>query len=117
MVEYTVRYETVDDKGETRRQRNARFKTETPATPLTPEVGRYLLNWFWQLSRKRRPGPEPLTWTDIDSWARMTHTPIEPHEVQALMRIDDVWMKAAATELDSSRPKPQAPKASKYAKR
>lgn len=33
-------------------------------------------------------GPAPVTYLDIEAWARLTDRRLEPHEVQALTEID-----------------------------
>jgi len=37
-------------------------------------------------------GPEPLGWSDIDAWARLTGSLPRPGEIGALLRLDRVWL-------------------------
>lgn len=59
--------------------------------PEFPEVLRYLWEWFTELERARSVGPHgvnPMSYQDIDAWARLLRRPVLPHEVSALMRLD-----------------------------
>lgn len=66
----------------------ARAALEGPPAP--PEL-EYLLGWAIELGEGRRygmNGPEPISYTDIDAWARLTGRAPAPHEVQALVLLD-----------------------------
>ncbi|MBA3891944.1 MAG: hypothetical protein H0X64_15600 [Gemmatimonadaceae bacterium] len=56
-----------------------------------PEPVEYLLEWFRELAATRRvgmTGTEPLSYADIDAWARQTRRTPTSEEVQALIRLD-----------------------------
>jgi hypothetical protein len=58
-----------------------------------PEPLEYLLGWFRELARTRRPGMagiEPLGYVDVDAWARLTGRTPTPEEVEALLSLDAV---------------------------
>lgn len=92
-----TRYDMPNEKGETRRQRNTRFRQASP--PLrVPANGRHVWDWFWQLSARRRSGPESLSYAEIESWARMTATPVRPEEVDMLTAMDDAYVTEVRKE-------------------
>lgn len=86
-----------NDDGETRRQRNLKFGQPVPALVIPPN-GQHVWHWFWSLSNRRRNGPEPLSYSDVGEWQRLTHTPIRPEEVEMLMRMDDAYLTEVRKE-------------------
>lgn len=98
-VEYAVRYETPDENGETRRQRNARFNAPTPDEPEIPDSAEHLCAWFWVLSARRGQGPSALTYAEIGAWARLMGERPTVEEVRILMAMDDTWMTAMNGEI------------------
>ena len=98
-----VRYTTPDEKGENRRQRNARFAAAADQPDPTPEIdvpaeGSHLWEWFWTLSRRRRGGPEAITYSEVADWQRLTGTAVRPEEIQVLMRMDDAFLSQVGEE-------------------
>ncbi len=63
-----------------------------------PEAGAHLWDWFWELSKRRRSGPEPLTFGEIGEWGRLTGTAVRPEEVSILLRMDDAFIAQAREE-------------------
>ena len=62
---------------------------------LPPEGSGILWRAFLALSRTRSTGangPNAITFTEIEAWSRLTRTPLEPHHVETLMAMDEVWM-------------------------
>ena len=59
-----------DSNGETRRTRNERFGEPSPEVRV-PERGAHIWDWFWQLSARRKSGPEALTFADVGEWTRL----------------------------------------------
>jgi hypothetical protein len=56
-----------------------------------PVALRYIYEWWGELHQARRMGAhglDPITYQDVDAWARLTDRMPEPHEVHALMRLD-----------------------------
>jgi hypothetical protein len=39
-------------------------------------------------------GPEPIRYIDIEAWSRLTGRILRPHEVQALLMIDQAYLAA-----------------------
>ena len=59
-----------------------------------PRAGTFLLSWFHELSRARVYSgdiPQPISYHDIKVWSEMTGTTIKPHQVQALIELDEVY--------------------------
>ena len=59
--------------------------------PECPEALEYLLGWAYTLHGRSgisEVGVAPLSYAEVDAWARRTRTDIEPWEVEALMAID-----------------------------
>ena len=58
-----------------------------------------VLGWFFQLHRRRgvgMHGEQPVSWTDMDAWSRMTgHQPTRD-ELQLLERCDMAYFAAKA---------------------
>jgi hypothetical protein len=98
----TVRYDMADDKGETRRERNRRFGKQTPEVRIPDQAG-HVWSWFWELSARRRSGPESLTYGEISNWTRITCRDVLPVEVSMLMAMDDAYLRAVREEQQAAR--------------
>lgn len=60
--------------------------------PEPPLAGQHLWDWFWQLDAARgggMSGPLPLTFPDIQAWAKLLRLDVEPWEVVALRAMDN----------------------------
>lgn len=57
--------------------------------PDCPEELQYLKNWFFELYR----GSKDITFSEIESWARLTATPIDPWEVNLLVELGQMLNK------------------------
>lgn len=66
---------------------------------VLPSEGAHLWEWFWTVSRRRRTGPEAITYSDLDAWRRLTRTPVLPEEIEILMRMDDAFLTEVREEL------------------
>lgn len=80
-----------DEKGETRRERNTKFGHPSPDYEI-PDQADHVWDWFWELSARRRSGPEALTFAEVGEWQRLTGTAIRPEEVEMIMRMDDAFL-------------------------
>lgn len=72
--------------------------------PPEPVELKYLLDMFNSLERGRRfgmNGPEPFTWENIESWARLFDEDLEPHEVDALKLLELVSLAAQQKRTES----------------
>lgn len=86
-----------DAAGETRRDRNTKFGVESPDIDVPPE-GEHLWEWFWQVSRRRRTGPEAISYTEVGEWQRLTDTAVLPEELDLLMLMDDAFLAEVRKE-------------------
>jgi hypothetical protein len=53
---------------------------------------------FITLSNSRTQGfsgPNPITYEQIKAWKELTETPVEPREIEAIKRVDTVYMRVA----------------------
>jgi len=91
-----------DEKGETRRQRNARFGESTPEVQI-PEGAEHVWEWFWELSARRRSGPEAMTFADVGEWQRLMCLDLLPQEVGMLMAMDDQYLAAVREDQAAAR--------------
>lgn len=63
--------------------------------PPFPESGGYLWEWFWDLSAGRRGSPgsaDPLTWAEMDAWARLRRLRPAPFEIDILRALDRAFL-------------------------
>jgi hypothetical protein len=66
--------------------------------PPFPEPIRTLWNKFLSLHEGRTygiNGVNPISYTDMDAWMRVTGNRLDQWEVEAVMRIDKAWLKAS----------------------
>lgn len=69
--------------------------------PDVPENGEYLWAWFQELSSGRGNngfGVLPLSWADMDAWARLTGNQPEPWETAILRNMDDTFLAVCHEE-------------------
>lgn len=67
------------------------------STPV-PEPDRLLFGWFADLCRTRTyhaAGPHPISYAEIESYARLMRWPLEPCHVEMIRELDAVWMTHA----------------------
>lgn len=102
---------TVPEGGATVRQKAENIARQTGRLPRGfegPEMPlelTYLWRWFQELSATRGSngfGPNPITYTEIDTWARLTGTIIRPMEVRLIMTLDGLF-RIAVSEASEQR--------------
>ena len=67
--------------------------------PEVPFAGEHPWAWFWEMAEARTSNGFcllPLSWADIEAWARLTATPLSPYEVMTLRRMDAAYLSAHA---------------------
>jgi hypothetical protein len=66
---------------------------ELQSLPELPECAAHVWAWFSELSGRRTVGMamNPITWPDIDAWARLKGVTLKQWEMDALTGIDDVF--------------------------
>lgn len=65
--------------------------------PEMPESLRYIWVWWGELQNARRVGPhglDPITYVDVQAWARLMDRRPTSYEVDALMRLDRAMLTA-----------------------
>lgn len=92
-VRYHIRYNSQDENGETRAERNARFDRAdlTPPEPEVPWQFEHVWSWFWEISGQRASGVDgagPIAWRDIADWSRLTGNELQPEELRMLIDMD-----------------------------
>jgi hypothetical protein len=60
--------------------------------PPQPRQLYYLYEWFNEISRGRQQ-VAALAWTEIDAWCRISHTELEPWEIDVILTLDRVWLQ------------------------
>lgn len=100
-----VRYDMADSKGETRRERNTRFKWPSPVA-VVDDDNRYLLSIYWRMNRFKGSGfagPLPLTPGMVTEWTETFRTPLSLDEIEVLMKLDDEFNKTYYAEYVSKK--------------
>jgi len=63
--------------------------------PALPAACAYVWTWFCELHAARgyhQAGPNPISYAELDAWARLTGRRLTPWEVAALRTLDQAWM-------------------------
>lgn len=101
-VRVRVRYDQPNEKGQTRRERNDDFGENSP-TWIVPLSGRYLWNWFYELSnslRRVRDGVcEPIPPSEFLAWKAATRNIVYPGEYDILRAMDAAFCAEMNQEL------------------
>jgi hypothetical protein len=102
-----VRYDTPDENGQTRRERNEAFEVESPALEI-PEVLRYVWEWYFEASdgmaRRVRDGVcERISWAEWQAWEALTGHAPRDHERAILRAIDRAYCAEMNRELSAYR--------------
>jgi len=64
--------------------------------PDLPELFADLWEGFIELDRARGHGPSPLSYSDIESWARLTGRRLSTLELALLIELDRLWFVVRA---------------------
>lgn len=67
-------------------------------TPPVPEGMGYLLGLYWECKRSA----EPIAWSEIESWMRVTGRELEHSELQLLVSLDNVYVQASREPVSES---------------
>lgn len=109
-VKTAVRYDIKRDYGgkqkETRREYNVRFSQHPGPEVDPPDAALHVWNWFWRLNSRRaygEAGPLPLTYTEVQSWSRLTRSEVRPDEVEMIIAMDDAYLSETAEESEAMR--------------
>lgn len=64
--------------------------------PVMPEAGVLLWNLFMEISASRTyhaAGPHPISFAEIEAYARLNRWPLQPHHVAIIRAMDDTWLE------------------------
>ncbi|MDR6101025.1 hypothetical protein QE369_001203 [Agrobacterium larrymoorei] len=70
------------------------------AVPRLPAGSELLWRWFADLNRGRTfglAGPDPLQYTQIEAYARLTRWPLEQRHISVLMQMDATYLRFHAS--------------------
>jgi len=73
--------------------------------PIVPEAGRLLWRFFVEMSAARSyhmGGPNPISWVEIQAWARVRRWPVSDTHISILRAMDDAWLEYAARKAKQS---------------
>jgi hypothetical protein len=65
-----------------------------------PDAGRLAWRWFNDLCRTRTSngyGPNPISFAEIEAYARLYRWPLEPRHVELILDMDRTWLEWART--------------------
>lgn len=81
--------------------------------PDIPEEGESLWEAFWSLNRRRPQGmngPQPLSFSEISVWARLTGEMLLREEISIITSMDDAYLDALVKERDAQQAANERPK-------
>lgn len=73
--------------------------------PVVPEAGVLLWNLFMEISASRTyhaAGPNPISYAEIEAYARLHRWPLAPHHVASIRALDDAWLEHAYRKQDAA---------------
>ena len=100
--EWNFKLSKADQNGVTEREHLEQVERQTGKTPEPligpdfPQELSYIWSVFLHLSNARSvgfSGPNPLSYQEIKAWMEVTDNNLEPWEVEAIKRLDNVYMK------------------------
>lgn len=107
-VRIWTRYYTPGPSGETRAERHERFNKDVPEFDI-PDAGQYLWDWYFEISKLTVRVVDgqalPLTWDNLEGWARIVGKPVSADEFAILRAMDTAYCEALTGELDYARSK------------
>jgi hypothetical protein len=103
-VSVHVRYETPDENGRTRRERNEDFNTTSPEF-IVPEGGEYLWIWYFEISDSLRRVDDgvcfPIPPSEFFYWKSMTDRVVSADEYAILRAMDAAFCEETNKELQA----------------
>jgi len=102
-AEHEFHLNVPDDNGITQREHLEQVEKQIGHPPKElvnpydpPSLLMHVWSAFCNLSLARTAGlngPNPITYQEIESWMRLTGTPLEPYEIEMVKRLDGVFIK------------------------
>lgn len=89
-----------EPKEVTREEYNASFGVEVPEQPEIPECGYHAWEIWWRMNARRPTGENqtPLSFSEMESFSRMTGKILLPEDVEMLEAIDNAYLSSVAEE-------------------
>jgi alpha-ketoglutarate-dependent taurine dioxygenase len=81
--------------------KRAELEEELQKGQNIPENLEHVWNWFWSLHYARTHsanGPNPITYSEINSWSKLTNTKVRPTEINILRRLDTTYLEFVAEQ-------------------
>ncbi|WDR07294.1 hypothetical protein PSQ90_07710 [Devosia rhodophyticola] len=78
-----------------------KYLSKPKARSDVPEAGRLAWKWFTDLCRTRTMhsnGPNPISYAEINAYARLYRWPLEPRHIDLILALDRVWLDHANEE-------------------
>lgn len=73
--------------------------------PIVPESGALFWNIFMEIAASRTyhaAGPNPISYAEIEAYARLHRWPLAPHHVASIRALDDAWLEHAYRNQDAA---------------
>jgi hypothetical protein len=101
-----VRYELLDEQGESRRDRNEKFGATSPPL-VVPLSGLYLWRWYFQISENCHRIKDgvcvPIPPSEYIAWREVSGEELEPWEFSILRAMDTTYCAEMNIELEAFR--------------
>lgn len=81
------------------RKRAQREEEEEAKRPKPPEGFEFVWEWYFELAQSRQQtgfGVSPISWQEMDAWARITGVTLYPWLAMCFRAMDQAWLKVAA---------------------
>jgi hypothetical protein len=101
-AEFNFKLNTPDKNGTTQREHLEQVERQTGRRPIAlegpdfPMLVSHIWSAFILLSSARSAGfsgPNPISYEEIKTWKELTETPLDAREVEAIKRLDTVYMR------------------------
>ncbi|MBX4944641.1 phage tail assembly chaperone [Rhizobium binae] len=83
-------------------KKQARLEAEIRLPPF-PQSLAYLWSAYNRIRRRKGvgfTGPQPIEWSDIEAFNRMTRMRLAPWEVEVIETLDNLYLDAKETDLE-----------------
>ncbi len=103
-AEHEFKLNKTDNNGITEREHLEQVERQTGHTPKAldnptefPKLLLYVWSAFCSLNSARTAGfsgPNPITYSELNAWKELTETPLKAWDIQAIKRLDQVYLRA-----------------------
>ena len=96
-AEFNFKLNTPDQNGTTQREHLEQVERQTGRRPIALEGPDFplLVSHIWSafILLSNFSGPNPISYAEIKTWKELTETPLDAREVEAIKRLDAVYMR------------------------